>query len=82
MPKIQEFLQTSIGAQGTLLIERKIYDTLIEAVKKKLIGRQLAAFVIGPDGIPGSTVEINTVTPDSMRVYAVAEFYRRRFVRR
>ena len=44
-------LNTGIGAagsEGSLLIQKKIYDTLIEAVMKKLIGRQLAAFVIGP----------------------------------
>lgn len=71
--KIQELLTTATGTEGSLLIEKKIFDTLIQAVKKRLIGRQLAAYTIGPDGIPGSSVDINLVTPDSMRVYAVAE---------
>jgi HK97 family phage major capsid protein len=74
MPEtIRELLTTSAGTEGSLLIEKKIFDTLIESVKKRLIGRQLAAYVIGPDGIPGSSVDVNLVTPDSMRVFAVAE---------
>jgi HK97 family phage major capsid protein len=73
MADIKEFLTTSSGTEGSLLIEKKIYDTLIEAVQKKLVGRALAAIYIGPDGIPGSSVDIDTVDADSMAVTKVAE---------
>lgn len=55
------------------MIMKKIYDTLIEAAEKNRIGRQDAAILIGPDGIPGSSVDIDLVTPDSLHVMKVAE---------
>ena len=70
---IKELLTTATGTQGTLLIERKIFDTLIEAVEKARVGRDLAAIYIGPDGIPGSSVELNLVDVDSMTVFRIAE---------
>jgi len=73
MKTIKELLQTSVGTEGSKLIEKKIYDTLIEAVEKKHIGRGAAAFVVGSSGIPGSSVDIDLATPDSQKVYAVAE---------
>ena len=73
MAEIKEYLTTGAGTEGSLLIEKKIYDTLIEAVQKKLVGRALAAIYIGPDGIPGSSVDVDTVDPDSMAVIRVAE---------
>ena len=73
MRTIQELMTTGVGTQGTLLLERKIYDILIDAASKKLIGRGQAAFIIAPAGIPGSSVDIDTVDPDSMKVYAIAE---------
>lgn len=76
MPKemqVQELLQTKIGTEGSLLIPRKIYDTLWEQVEKSLIGRQFAAFIVGPDGVPGSSFDLNLATADSMVVYKVAE---------
>src|SRR3990167_11330010 len=71
--RIQELLQTGIGTEGSLLIPRKIFDTLWEAVDKSLIGRQFAAFIVGPDGVPGSSFDLNLATADSMTVYRVAE---------
>lgn len=70
---IREFLTTGVGTQGTLLLERKIYDTLVEAVSKTMVGRQVAAIEIGAAGIPGSSVDLNLVTADSMTVFQVAE---------
>ena len=70
---IKELLTTAVAVEGQKLIERKIYDTLIEAVLKKLIGRAQAAIVVPPGEIPGSSIDINLVTPDSMRVYKIAE---------
>ena len=48
--QIQELLQTKIGTEGNLLIPTKIYDVLWEQVEKSLVGRQFAAFIVGPDG--------------------------------
>lgn len=71
--KVQEFLTRSNGAEGTLLIPRKIYDQLIPEVQRAQIGRQYAAHVVGPAEVPGSSVDINLATPQSMRVFKVAE---------
>ena len=70
---IQELLTTSAGTEGSLLIPKTIYANLIEAVEKKRIGRQFAAIYLGPNAIKGSSVDINTVDPDSMSVREVAE---------
>jgi HK97 family phage major capsid protein len=70
---IQELLTTSAGTEGSLLIPKTIYANLIEAVEKKRIGRQFAAIYLGPNAIKGSSVDINTVDPDSMNVRQVAE---------
>lgn len=70
---IQEYIGTGAGTEGSLLIPRKIYDTLIPEVMKALIPRSEAAFYIGPDGIPGSSVDINRVVVNKMNVRTVAE---------
>ncbi len=70
---VQELLQTDIGVEGQLLIPRKIYDTLIEEVDKNLIPRSEAAIVLGPGDIPGSSIDIDIVTPNTMNVRVVAE---------
>jgi len=66
-------LTRSSATEGSLLIPKTIYNTLIEAVEKKLLGRDLAAIYIGPGGIPGSSVDVDLVTADSMKVFKVAE---------
>jgi N4-gp56 family major capsid protein len=73
MTNIQELLATGEATEGQLLIERQIYDTLIEAVQKKLIASNLSAIYIGPNGIPGSSIDIDTVDKDSLAVATVAE---------
>ena len=71
--QVQELLTTKVGTEGSLLIPRKIYDTLWEQVEKSLVGRQFAAFIVGPDGVPGSSFDLNLADVDSMTVYRVAE---------
>lgn len=71
--QIQELLQTRVGTEGSLLIPRKIYDILWEQAEKALVGRQFAAFIVGPDGVPGSSFDLNLADVDSMTVYRVAE---------
>lgn len=70
---IKELLSTAKGTEGTLLLPRKIYDTIIEEVKKALIPREEAAIYIGPDSIPGSSVDLNLVTPNTMDVRLIGE---------
>ena len=70
---VQELLSTGIATEGQLLIPRKIYDTLIAAVDKNLLPRELAAIYAGPEAIPGSSLDINLETPDSLSVRLVAE---------
>lgn len=56
-----------------MLIPRRIYPTLIEEATKFLIPRELAAIYIGPDGIPGASVDIQLETENLMDVRLVAE---------
>lgn len=64
---------TATVASGALLEETRIYDTLISAVRKKLIGRQFARLVLGPEAVPGGSIDINLQTPESMTVFKVSE---------
>lgn len=70
---IQELLHTGLGTEGQLLIPRKIHDTLIEEVDKNLIPRSEAAMYFGPSDIPGSSIDVDLVTPNKMSVRIVAE---------
>ena len=70
---IQELLHTGMGTEGQLLIPRKIHDTLIEEVDKNLIPRSEAAMYFGPTEIPGSSLDIDLVTPNQMKLKLVAE---------
>ena len=70
---VQELLATGIGTEGQLLIPRKIHDTLIEEVDKRLIPRSEAALMLGPGDIPGSSIDIDLETPDIMNIRVVAE---------
>ena len=70
---LTELLHTGLGTEGSLLIPRRIYPTLVEESEKELIPRELAAIYIGPDGIPGSSVDINRVVENTMDVRRVAE---------
>ena len=73
LPNVQGFLTTDIGTEGQLLIPRKIHDTLIESVDKALIPRSEAAQFIGPSGIPGSSIDIDLMTPNTMDVRETPE---------
>ena len=73
MKHIQEYLSTDLGTEGQLLIPRKIYDSLIEAVDKDLIPRSEASLFFGSGDIPGSSIDIDLVTPNTMDVREVPE---------
>ena len=70
---VSELLQTELGVEGQLLIPRKIHDTLIDEVDKNLIPRSEAALVFGPGDIPGSSIDVDKVTPNMMDVRVVGE---------
>ena len=70
---VKELLQTGLGTEGQLLIPRKIHDTLIEEVDKVLIPRSEAALFFGPGDIPGSSIDVDLVTPRKMNVRVVGE---------
>ncbi len=70
---VQELLSTGLGTEGQLLIPRKIHDTLIEEVDKNLIPRSEAALMFNSGDIPGSSVDVDLVTPRRMDVRIVAE---------
>ncbi len=73
MKYVKELLQTDLGTEGQLLIPRKIHDTLIEEVDKNLIPRSEAAILFGPGDIPGSSIDVDTVDPNTMNVRVVGE---------
>jgi len=70
---IKELLNTGIGTEGQLLIPRQIYNTLIDEVDKVLIPRSECAIYVGPGQIPGSSIDIDLVTPNAANVRIVAE---------
>src|SRR3990167_4238680 len=70
---VKEVLSTGDGTQGTLLLPRKIMDELWQEVTKYLVPRQLAARYVGPEGIPGASLDINLETANSLLVFRVPE---------
>ena len=73
MKYVKELLQTDLGTEGQLLIPRKIHDTLIDEVDKNLIPRSEAALYFGPGDIPGSSIDVDLVTPNTMSIRVVGE---------
>jgi len=70
---IQELLNTGKGTEGSLLIPKKIYETLIEETEKALLPRELCALYFGPAQIPGSSIDVNLQTPNTGTVRLVGE---------
>ena len=70
---IQELLTTGTGTEGSLLIVKQIYDTLLESVNGTRIGRQFAAIVVGPSGIPGSSLDFNLEDERAGAVFKIPE---------
>ena len=69
--KIQEYIDTGKGTAGTLLIPKLIMPVMIEAVKKTLIPREMAAQVWGPTQIQGSSFTVNLETPNTLTLHGV-----------
>lgn len=70
---IKELLSTGTGTEGTLLIPRKIFDTLIPEVEKRLIPRSEAMRYVGPEGVPGSSLDVDRVIENTLKVRLVPE---------
>jgi HK97 family phage major capsid protein len=70
---IKSYLSTGTGTEGSLLITKKIFDTMVEETAKALIPRSLAAIYAGPSDIPSSSIDINLETVNSMRVREIGE---------
>ena len=67
--KLNEYISTADGTDGTLLIPKLIMPTLIEEVDKRLIPREMAAMVFGPSSIKGSTfMDLITLLPNEIPI--------------
>src|SRR3990167_2073585 len=73
MKYIKELLSTSLGTEGSLLIPRKIYDTIIDEALKVVIPRSEAGWYFGPADIPGSSIDLNLMSENTLSVRLVAE---------
>jgi HK97 family phage major capsid protein len=73
MQYLKEYLDTAKGTEGSLLIVKKIHDTLIAEVDKNLIPRSEAALLITGAMIPGSSYDIDLEAENKMDVRKIAE---------
>lgn len=69
--KIKEYIDTSAGSAGTLLIPKLIMPVMIDAMDKALVPRELAAMV--QNGFDGSSFSVNLLTPSILKIRNVAE---------
>jgi len=72
MKYIKNLLSTSTGTEGSLLIVKQIYDTLIDEVEKVLLPRSEAGLYFGPGQIQGSSIDVDLAT-GGISVKVVAE---------
>jgi HK97 family phage major capsid protein len=70
---VREYLSTSTGTEGSLLIVKKIYETLVDEASKVLIPTSEAALYFGPAQIPGSSIDVNLMSENTMSVRLVPE---------
>jgi len=70
---VREYLGTGTGTEGSLLIVKKIYETLVDEANKVLIPTSEAALYFGPAQIPGSSIDVNLMTENSLSVRLVPE---------
>jgi len=73
MKTTQELLSTGIATAGTVLMDSVIYPTLIRERDKVRLPAELIAMNIGPESVPGESINFNLVTKDSIKVSRVAE---------
>ena len=73
MGDLREYLSTSAGTEGSLLIPKLIYNQLVQVAQQSLLPRELALYYMGPNDIHGSSIDVNLVDDDSISVRRVAE---------
>lgn len=71
--KINEYISTEDGTEGTLLIPKLIMPTLVEEVDKTLIPREMAAMVFSPTQIKGSSFTVDLEEPNTLSLRSVGE---------
>lgn len=71
--KITEYISTEDGTAGSLLIPKLIMPTLIAAVDKALLPREMAAMVWGPSQIQGSSFTVDLEEANTMDLRIVGE---------
>ena len=64
---------TAGSSTGSYLIPRTLFSQMVMANRKKLVLRALAAKMIGPASIPGSSIDIPLQTRNSMVTHRVPE---------
>lgn len=70
---IKNMITTGDGTEGSLLIPKMIYDTIIDEQAKTVIPRSEAAIFFAPANIPGSSVDIDLMTENTMDVRLIGE---------
>jgi len=70
---IHELLNTGKGTEGSLLIVKKIHDTMVGESEKDLIPRTEARLVHLPGSIPGSSLDIDRVTENTLSVREIPQ---------
>lgn len=73
MSSIQELITRGDATEGSLLIPKTIYKKIVEAADKKRLDRSLVAIYNGPADIPGSSIDVDVETNDSISVSRIAE---------
>lgn len=71
--KINEYLNTDTGSEGTLLIPKLILSTMIEEADKHLLDRSLSKFILSPTQFVGSSMNVNLVDPNTGDIREVGE---------
>lgn len=69
---IKQALNRDLGTEGSLLLPKKIFGTIVEEAEKRLIPREAAALYFGPEQIPGPSIDVNLEDPNTgtMRPWA------------
>lgn len=73
MKTTSELLNTGLATEGSKLIVKKIYDTLLRERDKKRLPQEIIAINVGPGGCPGSSVDFNNIVKDSITIQKIAE---------
>lgn len=68
--KLSEALTRGVGSE---IIESELYGTLMDSVQDTLVGTQVLSLRLGPQDIPGSSIDIALNQRNAMAVDSIAE---------